>query len=657
MMFIFNGMLEAQVPQSFNYQAIARDITGNLIINQAVGLKISILSGSSTGSVVYSETHNTVTNQFGLITLPVGQGTPLSGTFYSINWSTGVYWLKVEMDAMGGTNYIDMGASQLLTVPFAMYAASSGTGGITGPTGPTGPTGASGANGSTGPTGATGSGSVSGTLNYIGKFTPDSATIGNSLIYDNGTNVGIGTTLPDEKLHLEDNVLSGSMGIKIQNTATTANSGWRLGHFQNGDIPEEDGKFSLSEQPTGLGMAAIERITVLSGGKVGINETLPYATLHVNRPASDPSSDISLASGSGIAVFGPIIGKNLVMDSHQIQARTGSYIGGTTTIGLTSSSLSIQPIGGDIIIHSQSSVPMEKVVITNEGLVGLGKTPIERLDVNGAVTFGDTYTSSPAEGTVRWHIPTPPATPDLEVFKAGAWVSLTSTGPNPQWTSTSDSIIYFSPVFGNPKVGIGLSAPTSALHIYTNEVTSSGSTSALIHSESTTTSTSFSDSRIGLEVKNSTPWSVNSDARNIGIYVSNVSGQSSHEANIAAVLNGNVVIGNLTSSKIVGTNGTNVLAIQNGSIPTSSPGTTSNAGIQIYSDDSNSGLGSTFSSFHLMNGDGSVVKLFATPALTPADNSAISTTTYGTTEEAVINNLRDRINELENRLQNLGLLH
>ncbi|MGD0711424.1 MAG: hypothetical protein ABR968_09630 [Bacteroidales bacterium] len=151
----------AQVPQAFNYQAVARDAGGILIASHAIGVKIDIHQGSSTGSIVYSEkfvSPTPTTNQFGLFTIAIGTGTPLAGTFNTIGWGSGNYWLEVEIDPSGGTSYSSMGTSQLLTVPYAMYAANAGTGGATGPTGaagPTGPTG-TGTTGATGPIGATG---------------------------------------------------------------------------------------------------------------------------------------------------------------------------------------------------------------------------------------------------------------------------------------------------------------------------------------------------------------------------------------------------------------------------------------------------------------------------------------------------------------------
>jgi hypothetical protein len=163
MMFVFISQLNAQVPQAFNYQAVARNATGVLLDNQSVGIKISIHQTTASGTVVYSETFTPTTNQFGLFTIEIGQGAPVTGTFNTIDWSTGSYFLQVQMDPAGGTSYTNMGTTQLLTVPFAMYAANAGTSGTTGATGPTGPTGAVGTNGATGPTGPTGVGTTGAT--------------------------------------------------------------------------------------------------------------------------------------------------------------------------------------------------------------------------------------------------------------------------------------------------------------------------------------------------------------------------------------------------------------------------------------------------------------------------------------------------------------
>lgn len=116
---------EAQAPQAFQYQAIARDNTGLPITNQNVGLRVSIISGSPTGAILYVETHAPTTNQFGLFSVEIGQGTVANGTFNTITWGSNLHYLKVEMDETGGTAYQDMGTIQLISVPYALHAATA----------------------------------------------------------------------------------------------------------------------------------------------------------------------------------------------------------------------------------------------------------------------------------------------------------------------------------------------------------------------------------------------------------------------------------------------------------------------------------------------------------------------------------------------------
>lgn len=117
----------AQVPQKMSYQAIIHDANNNLIKNQQVKIRISILKGSTTGSVSYSETQSINANTNGLVTLEIGMGTVVSGSFASIDWSSGSYYVKTEIDPSGGTNYTINGASQLLSVPYALYSDKANT--------------------------------------------------------------------------------------------------------------------------------------------------------------------------------------------------------------------------------------------------------------------------------------------------------------------------------------------------------------------------------------------------------------------------------------------------------------------------------------------------------------------------------------------------
>lgn len=119
----------SQAPEKMSYQAVMRNGSGQLLVNQGIAVKVSILQGSPAGAAVYSERLTGNTNANGLISLEIGTGTVLTGTFATIDWPAGSYYLKTETDPAGGTSYTIVGTSQLLSVPYAMYAKSAGGGG------------------------------------------------------------------------------------------------------------------------------------------------------------------------------------------------------------------------------------------------------------------------------------------------------------------------------------------------------------------------------------------------------------------------------------------------------------------------------------------------------------------------------------------------
>ena len=132
----------AQSPEKMSYQAVIRNASNNIVTNHAVGMQISILQGSVSGTAVYVETQSPTTNSNGLVSIEIGTGTVVSGDFSSIDWANGPYFIKTETDPTGGTSYSITGSSQLLSVPYALHAktAETVTGGIT-ETDPSVPTG------------------------------------------------------------------------------------------------------------------------------------------------------------------------------------------------------------------------------------------------------------------------------------------------------------------------------------------------------------------------------------------------------------------------------------------------------------------------------------------------------------------------------------
>jgi hypothetical protein len=172
----FTASVFAQAPQKMSYQAVIRNSSNALIRSTPVGMRISVLQGSSTGTAVYIETQRPSTNANGLVSLEIGTGTVISGTFAAINWAAGPYFIKTETDPTGGTVYTIAGTNELLSVPYALYAANGGTPGPTGATGPPGPTGLTGPTGATGPAGPTGLTGATGPPGPSGLTGPTGAT-------------------------------------------------------------------------------------------------------------------------------------------------------------------------------------------------------------------------------------------------------------------------------------------------------------------------------------------------------------------------------------------------------------------------------------------------------------------------------------------------
>lgn len=194
----------AQAPNLMSYQAVVRDGSNALIANTAVGIKISILQTTATGTVVFAETQTVTTNTNGLATLQIGAGTPVIGTIGAIDWSTGPYFIKTETDPTGGTSYTITSTSQLMSVPYALFAANSG------------------------------SATATGTINYVSKFAT-SSTLGNSQIFDDGNAVGINNPTPNSKLYVNGQGAVDTPLGDIQYTGGT-NNVTRVGTITNNNI-------------------------------------------------------------------------------------------------------------------------------------------------------------------------------------------------------------------------------------------------------------------------------------------------------------------------------------------------------------------------------------------------------------------------------------
>jgi len=311
----------AQAPQKLSYQAVIRNSSNLLVLNQSVGMRISLLQGSASGTAVYVETQTPTTNTNGLVSLEIGGGTVVSGTFSSINWASGSYFVKTETDPSGGTNYSITATSQLLSVPYAIYSATSGSSipGPQGPVGPAGPQGQAGAQGSVGPQGPVGAAGAPGAQGPIGQTGPIGLTgpqgpqgllssgsaagntpywngtnwvVNNSNIYNSGAGVGVGTSTPNASAKLEvasttqgflpprmttaqrDAITSPALGLTIYNTTANCLQWW------NGTIWFDGcGNNSTVGSITALNCSTATNNGTLTSGTAasgGVSSSVPY---------------------------------------------------------------------------------------------------------------------------------------------------------------------------------------------------------------------------------------------------------------------------------------------------------------------------------------------------------------------------------------------
>ncbi len=120
-----SATMKAQSPQALSFQALVRDASNQIVTNSSVGVQISVLQGAANGSSVYTETHSLTTNSNGILTTQIGTGNVVSGDFSTIDWSAGPYFVQTEIDPTGGTTYTITNTTQMLSVPYALYASNA----------------------------------------------------------------------------------------------------------------------------------------------------------------------------------------------------------------------------------------------------------------------------------------------------------------------------------------------------------------------------------------------------------------------------------------------------------------------------------------------------------------------------------------------------
>jgi hypothetical protein len=343
----------AQAPQKMSYQAVIRNSSNALITSTPVGMKISILQGSSIGTAVYVETQTVSTNANGLVSLEIGTGTVITGTFSAINWSAGPYFIKTETDPTGGTAFTIAGTNELMSVPYALFSANgtpgsqgpiglTGATGATGPQGPIGLTGATGATGPQGPIGLTGAVGATGAQGPIGLTGATGATGAQGPI---GLTGATGATGPQGPIGLTGAVgatgpqgpigLTGATGAAGTNGTNAGVGGFThyLGEAFNGGII-----YYLYKGSDGLEHGLIVALTESTGAwqttatLVNANRT-ENGAFNTNLMTGSPAKNY--VTGLGVGWYLPSIDELGLLYYNRYSAQKGLRSGGYTLLSST----------------------------------------------------------------------------------------------------------------------------------------------------------------------------------------------------------------------------------------------------------------------------------------------------------------------------------
>ncbi|MCZ7556511.1 MAG: hypothetical protein M5R41_08935 [Bacteroidia bacterium] len=369
--------LLAQSPPYMNYQGVARSVDGTLLQDKAMSLRISILKNGPTGPEVYNELHSVQTNEYGLFTLNIGAGELRQGALDALDWGKNSYWLQVELDENGGTNYSLLGASQLLSVPYAFHAIHadkadrlSSTDGRSESTGPLP------SNGS--PWSTRGNVGTDASLDFVGTsddvalvFRTDNLERMRLTAYGK---LGVATPTPASQMDVKGNVTigetwGGSKAAPESGLIVEGNVG--IGEAYPAAKLEVAGEVVVGKDWTGVHLPPMNGVLV--EGRVGIGTPSP---------------------GSSLGVKGNVaVGTNF---SENQAPANGAAIEGKLGVGTTIPKSTVG-IAGNTSIGSQYArefeAPSNGLIV--QGDVGFGtEAPLSRLGVAGNVAIGSTYASS-----------------------------------------------------------------------------------------------------------------------------------------------------------------------------------------------------------------------------------------------------------------------
>ncbi len=519
-LFVFTNNSYSQAPEGINYQAVVRDTLGIPLNNQPVNVRFTIHQSSVTGTIVYQETHTTSSNQFGLITREIGSGTVVSGVFSAINWGLGTYFLQVEVDA--GAGYNNLGATQLISVPYALYAKTSGNGpqGLnslidTVGAGALCPNGGYqvlmgldlNSNSVLDPVEITSSFFVCNGANGAVNLNDTSATnelqtlsIGTDTIFlSNGGfvvlppaipdndwiiagpnmssgilgNVGIGTLTPGRKLGVQSGALGGD-GISINNASATGNPGLE---FQTQGVPQfvmgvhqsDNNKFKIGT--TGVNINT--RFTIDNQGNVGIGTINPIHNLTVFSP------DTVIASFTGSNSVGSVISV--------ASLNPNSAVGSLFLTGTDSAIVLLDPLQKTLFLsntttNGYTAITADSATALYGQVIGNIATGQIYNEAQSIYNTADTIYNFSASGTTIYANQGMFLTDSLYVLGNNAtnlnWVLANDGAGQAVWTDpltlpSSGGSLWQSNLpdiyFNTGNVGIGTNSPISPLNVLTND--------------------------------------------------------------------------------------------------------------------------------------------------------------------------------------------
>jgi hypothetical protein len=398
LVFIITLTISAQAPQGFNYQATVRNNAGALMINKNVTFKFNVMKDTPTSVPVFSETHYVPTDDLGAVNLVIGKGTATTGTFTTIDWGTGTYYLGIELNT--GNGFVAMGTSQLLSVPYALYASNSGNGTSIGTISNT-----------SNPKGAT---ITSGVL----SLTPADATNGGILTTGNQTIAGAKTFSSDITINgiiggrgngnIETNTTFGNQAL-INNTTGSTNTA--IGYkslFINttGEGNTANGVSSLTSNNTGNENTAMGYQSLYSNINGNTNTAIGLQSLKNNTTGSNNTAlGMQSLLTNTIGNYNTAIGK--------LADVTNNNLTNTTAIGYNakvSTSNTIQLGDTNITdVKTAGTVTARAFVGDGSQLTNIGSGTITA-DVNRNIAIGTKLetvdiTTTPASGDVGEYIP------------------------------------------------------------------------------------------------------------------------------------------------------------------------------------------------------------------------------------------------------------